>query len=117
VVGATQAEVKGPDGTVTQTPVIDGLATFYASRVGYYDVAAKGPAGATMARIELAANLASPGESDIAPSTELLLGGKKLAEPEAFAITRSRKLWTYLILLAMALIVMEWVTYHRRITV
>jgi hypothetical protein len=41
VVGATQAEVKGPDGTLTQTPVIDGLATFYASKVGYYDVAAK----------------------------------------------------------------------------
>ncbi len=117
VVGATQAEVKGPDGTVTQTPVIDGLATFYASRVGYYDVAAQGAGGGTMAQIELAANLASPGESDIAPSTELLLGGKKLETPEAFAITRSRKLWTYLILLAMALIVMEWVTYHRRITV
>jgi Ca-activated chloride channel homolog len=117
VVGATAAEVKGPDGALTQTPVIDGLATFYASRVGYYDVAAKGVAGATMARIELAANLASPGESDIAPSTELLLGGKKLEEPEAFAITHSRKLWTYLILLAMALIAMEWVTYHRRITV
>jgi Ca-activated chloride channel family protein len=117
VVGATQAEVKGPDGAISQTPVIDGLATFYASRVGYYDVAAKGVAGATMAQIELAANLASPGESDIAPSTELLLGGKQLEEPEAFAITRSRKLWTYLILLAMALIAMEWVTYHRRITV
>jgi Ca-activated chloride channel homolog len=117
VVGATQAEVKGPDGTLTQTPVIDGLATFYASKVGYYDVAAKGVAGATIAQIELAANLASPGESDIAPSTELLLGGKKLEEPEAFAISRSRKLWTYLILLAMALIAMEWITYHRRITV
>jgi hypothetical protein len=117
VIGATAAEVKGPDGTVTQTPVIDGLATFYASKVGYYDVAAQGAGGGTMAQIELAANLASPGESDIAPSTELLLGGKQLAEPEAFSITRSRKLWTYLILLAMALIVMEWVTYHRRITV
>ncbi|HWU87785.1 MAG TPA: VWA domain-containing protein [Kofleriaceae bacterium] len=117
VVGATEAEVKGPDGTVTHTPVIEGLATFYGARVGYYDVAAKAPNGRVMAQIELAANLASPGESDIAPSAELVLGGKKLAEPEAFAITRSRKLWTYLVLLAMALIVMEWVTYHRRITV
>jgi len=117
VVGATQAEVKGPDGVITQTPVIDGLATFYGSRVGYYDVQAKSAGGATMAQIELAANLASPGESDIAPSSELVLGGKKLEEPEAFAISHSRKLWTYLILLAMALIAMEWVTYHRRITV
>jgi hypothetical protein len=117
VVGATEAEVKGPDGTITKTPVLDGLATFYGARVGYYDVTAKDGKGNPVAQIELAANLASPSESDIAPSTELSLGDKKLAAPEAFAITRSRKLWIYLILFAMALIVMEWVTYHRRITV
>jgi hypothetical protein len=117
VVGATEAEVKGPDGTVTKTPILDGLATFYGARVGYYDVTAKDGKGNPIAQIELAANLASPTESDIAPSTELSLGDKKLQKPEAFAITRSKKLWIYLILFAMALIVMEWVTYHRRITV
>ncbi|HEY5934593.1 MAG TPA: hypothetical protein VIU61_08160, partial [Kofleriaceae bacterium] len=117
VVGATEAEVRGPDGSVTKVPVIDGLATFYGNKVGYYDVAAKGEDGKVMAELSLAANLASPMESDIAPSSDLALGGKKLEAPEAFAITRSRKLWIYLILLAMGLIVMEWVTYHRRITV
>ena len=117
VVGATEAEVKGPDGSITKTPIIDGLATFYGSRVGYYDVTAKNLKGAPIAQIELAANLASTFESDIAPSTELSLAGRKLEAPEAFAITRSRKLWIYLILFAMTLIVMEWVTYHRRITV
>ena len=44
-VGAVQADVTAPDGTVTKTPVIDGLATFYASHVGYYDIAAKQPDG------------------------------------------------------------------------
>jgi hypothetical protein len=117
VVGATEAEVKGPDGSVTRTPVLDGLATFYGSHVGYYDLTAKGPDGSVMSQIQLAANLASPTESDIAPSTELKLGGKKLAAPEAFAITHSQKLWIYILLLAGALIVTEWVTYHRRITV
>lgn len=117
VVGATEAEVKDSAGVTTRTPVIDGLATFYASHVGYYDLAAKTPDGKTLAQIELAANLASTTESDIAPSTELTLGGKKLEAPEAFAITRSQKLWIYLILLAMGLIIVEWVTYHRRITV
>ncbi len=117
VVGATEADVIAPDGTVTRTPVIEGLATFYGTRVGYYELAAKSPKGVTIAQIQLAANLASPGESDIAPSSELTLGGKKLEAPEAFAITHSRKIWIYLILLAMGLIVMEWVTYHRRITV
>jgi hypothetical protein len=124
VVGATEAEVTyladgspQPGAGVTKTPVIDGLATFYASRVGYYELAAKGPKGATIAQIELAANLSSPIESDIAPSTELTLGGKKLEAPEAFAISRSQKLWIYLVLFAMGLIFVEWITYHRRITV
>jgi hypothetical protein len=117
VVGATEADVRGPDAQVTHTPVLDGLATFYGSKVGYYDLTAKDASGQPMAQIQLAANLASPSESDIAPSTELTLGGKKLAAPEAFAITHSQKLWIYLILLAGVLIVTEWVTYHRRMTV
>jgi Ca-activated chloride channel family protein len=117
VVGATEADVRGPDGTITHTPVLDGLATFYGSRVGFYDLTAKAADGSELSRIQLAANLSSPAESDIAPSTELTLGGKKLAAPEAFAITHSRKLWLYIILLAGVLIVTEWVTYHRRITV
>jgi hypothetical protein len=97
--------------------VIDGLATFYGQKVGYYDVVAKGADGKPMAQIMLAANLANAAESDIAPSSELRLGGRKLEAPEAFAITHSQKLWIYLLLLATGLIVLEWVTYHRRITV
>ena len=117
VVGATDAEVTGPDGTVTHTPVIDGLATFYGAHVGFYGVAAKAPDGKVMAQIQLAANLASAAESDIAPSSTLTLGGKKLQAPEAFELTRSQKLWWYFVFLAIALIVTEWITYHRRITV
>jgi len=120
VVGATEAEVRGPDGKVAKTPVIDGLATFYGTRVGYYDLAAKAPDGSVLARVELAANLASPEESDIAPSEKLTLGGTaghQLAEPEAFEITHSQKLWIYLIVFAAGLILVEWITYHRRITV
>jgi hypothetical protein len=120
VVGATEAEVRGPDGQLTHTPVIDGLATFYGARVGYYDLAAKASDGSVLARVELAANLSSPGESDIAPSEKLTLGGtpgKLLQEPDAFAISHSRKLWIYLISFAAGLILVEWITYHRRITV
>jgi hypothetical protein len=120
VVGATEADVRGPDGQLTHTPVIDGLATFYGGHVGYYDLAAKAPDGSVLARIELAANLASPEESDIAPSAKLTLGGaggKQLVEPEAFAISHSQKLWIYLIVLAAGLVLVEWITYHRRITV
>ncbi len=117
VVGATEAEVKGPDGSLTKVPVIDGFATFYASHVGYYDLSAKAQDGHVMAQIELATNLASVTESDIAPSTSLALGGKKLGPPPTFAISHSKKWWTYILLAAAALILLEWITYHRRITV
>jgi hypothetical protein len=116
-VGADHADVTNPDGSLTKTPVIDGLATFYAPHVGYYDLSAKTPEGKAIAGITLAANLASASESDIAPSATLSLAGKKLEAPAAFSITHSQKLWIYLVLLALGLIVLEWVTYHRRITV
>lgn len=114
---AVVAEVKAPDGTVTRTPVLDGLATFYGNRVGYYEVTAFDEKNKPVANISLAANLASPNESEIAPSAKLSLGGKALQAPEAFAISRSQKLWWYFIAIAMLLILAEWITYHRRITV
>lgn len=117
VVGAREAEVRGPDGTVTHTPVLDGLATFYGTRVGFYDLSARSPNGDSTAHIRLAANLASPNESAIAPARELTLAGKTLQPPDAFAPSHSRKLWTYIVLLAAGLLVAEWITYHRRITV
>ncbi|HEY1552380.1 MAG TPA: VWA domain-containing protein [Kofleriaceae bacterium] len=116
-VGATEAIVSDPDGTTTKTPVIDGLATFYPMHVGYYSLTPLGSDGKPLPGITLAANLASPSESNITPSSKLTLGGKQLAEPEAFAITHSQKLWIYLVLLALGFIVLEWITYHRRITV
>jgi Ca-activated chloride channel homolog len=116
-VGATEAIVSDPDGTTMNTPVIDGLATFYATHVGYYSLTPIGSDGKPLPGITLAANLASASESNIAPSSTLTLAGKQLQAPEAFAITHSQKLWIYLVLLALAFIVLEWVTYHRRITV
>ncbi len=116
-VNATEAIVSDPDGTTMKTSVIDGLATFYANHVGYYSLTPIGADGKPLPGITLAANLASPSESNIAPSSKLTLAGKQLAEPEAFAITHSQKLWIYLVLLALGFIVLEWITYHRRITV
>ena len=43
--------------------------------------------------------------------------GQQLAAPDAFAVSRSQKLWIYVIMVAAGLILVEWITYHRRITV
>jgi hypothetical protein len=109
---AREATVTGPDGNARPAPVVDGVATFYADQVGFYTLEAPGVTG-----LALAANLSSPGESAIAPAASLTLGGKELTAPEAFAVTRTRTLWAYLVLGVLLLLVIEWVTYHRRITV
>jgi hypothetical protein len=116
--GLREANLIAPDGTTLQkAPVLDGLATFYADHVGVWQLSAKFPDGSELPTMQLAANLANPSESTIAPAAKLELGGQTLREPEAFAITHTQKLWIYVLLGVIALLGIEFVTYHRRITV
>ena len=46
-----------------------------------------------------------------------MLGGKKLEAPAKFAVSARRELWVYLIWFVVLLLGIEWITYHRRITV
>lgn len=127
VVAATAVDIKAPDGSDLIAPVMDGLASFYAPCVGFYELRVRNAPGTPLATapsatpgaplLLLAANLANAAESDIAPSAELKIGQQTLQAPEAFAVTRSQKLWIYIVLLAGLLIAIEWITYHRRITV
>jgi hypothetical protein len=120
VSGVTEATVVGPDGAKTRAPVADGVATFYAASIGFHEIQvhdAADPGGDPIATRELAANLSSPEESDIAPAAKLLLGGKELSAPQAFEVTIQRRFWTFLLAIVLVLLVAEWITYHRRITV
>jgi len=129
VVGVTEAEVVGPDGAKTRAPVSDGVASFYAASIGFHELrvfppspdgsggAADDPSGQPIAVRELAANLSSPEESDIGPAAKLILGGKELAAPDAFETTIQRRFWTILLVIVLLLLGVEWITYHRRITV
>jgi hypothetical protein len=45
------------------------------------------------------------------------MAGKTLEPPPTFAVSARRDLWLYVILGVIALLCIEWVTYHRRITV
>jgi von Willebrand factor type A domain len=115
-----EAELTAPDGVrKTLTPVVDGLATFYADAVGVWRMRARLPDGTPLPALDLAANLANPAESTIAPAPPpgLVLGGHTLARPAAFAITRNQELWIYFLIAAVVLLSLEWITYHRRITV
>ena len=116
VVGASEAEVTSPTGRTSRAPLSDGFATFYAGEVGVHDLVAK-DGDRVLAEVKLAANLSSPTESDIAPSTELNAGGVALEAPDEFTASHRRSIWIYLVLAAVLLLCLEWVTFNRRVTV
>lgn len=116
VVGASEAEVTSPTGRRSRAPLADGFATFYASEVGVHDLVAR-EGERVLAEVKLAANLSSPTESDIEPSTELNAGGQKLEAPDAFSASHRRSIWIYLVLAVVLLLCVEWVTFNRRVTV
>ncbi len=87
---------------------------FLADQPGLYTVVAEGER-----RLRVAVNLASAERSsvndsglasgEITAAASIVVAG---AEPGP-----SEELWIFLLLLALVLVVAEWVTYHRRLTV
>lgn len=78
------------------------------------NVASGGPPATTTA---FAANLLDAEESSIEPAKELVVHGKKAGTIVGFQIGVRREIWIYLLIAAIVLTAVEWVTYHRRITV
>jgi hypothetical protein len=116
VFGVPEVDVELPNQRHTRAPVTEGHASFYGHTIGIHRLTARAD-GQVVAQIELAANLANPAESQVAPQRALTLGGKELPAPEGFGVTVRRTLWLYLALAALVLLCIEWITYHRRITV
>ena len=77
--------------------------------VGVYEVSA----GDGAWRTRFAANLLSADESRIRPRADLTLGGG-VAEASARAVQGRRELWRPLLLLALGVLLLEWLLYHRR---
>ena len=64
-----------------------------------------------------AANLLDAEESAIEPAKELVVDGKTAGTLSGFQIGVRREIWIYLLIAAIILTAIEWITYHRRITV
>ncbi|MEZ4223592.1 MAG: VWA domain-containing protein [Polyangiaceae bacterium] len=113
--GAESAQLKRPDGKVLTVPVKEGRAIYLGDRAGFYELTAQ--MEPEPVKSMFAANLVSPDESQIEPAKELKLGGKALAMPGGFTAGVRRELWLYLLIAALIVSVVEWLTYHRRVTV
>lgn len=109
---ARTVQVTRPDGGQVVAPVSDGRALVHGVLAGIYRV--EGAAGATR---QIAANLADPVESQVGPRPHLVLGGRTLERPSGFGVGLRREIWIYLLLAAVLLTLVEWLTYNRRVTV
>ncbi|HKY39809.1 MAG TPA: VWA domain-containing protein [Polyangiaceae bacterium] len=103
-----------PGGAKHSVPVSDGRAVFRGELAGFYKLSG-GSDDALLG--EFAANLSDLPESRIAPQKELLLAGKKASAVSIAPVSLRSEIWIYLLLAVIAVSVVEWITYHRRVTV
>jgi hypothetical protein len=103
-----------PGGLKHAVPVSDGRAVFRGELAGFYKLSG----GADDAPLgEFAANLSDLDESRILPQKELVLAGKKASAVSIAAVSLKSEVWIYLLLAVLAISLVEWITYHRRLTV
>ena len=109
--GVQQLELTAPDGTHTTLPVSDGHFVFSPGQAGFYTL----DAGAET-RV-LAANLSPASDRSIAPVQQLTVAGSK-SLPARRAETRlPSDIWWLLVLAVVAVLSVEWLSFHRRWTV
>ncbi|QDG54124.1 VWA domain-containing protein [Persicimonas caeni] len=108
--GADKATVTTPTGEQTEVPVYNGRAVFNGDQTGFYTVAT---ADETKT---IAANLSNLRESRIAPG-DLELGKAKVDQDADSLIFERNELWIWAILALVLLLLIEWATYNRRVTV
>ena len=116
--GVTRVRVQAPEAESDEIPVDKGRIRLRALVPGIYSITALDGdvAGAT---VELAVNQASVDASDLHSRLEDLdvpqaADAQQPAEP---APVTEGPLWTVIMLIAAAVIALEWATYHRRVTV
>lgn len=111
-----EVRVREPGGGELKLPVQDSKVFIFGATAGPYTISAPGPGGSERKQV-IAGNLADFDESRIKPRPALVLGGRTLEAPSGFGIALRREIWVYLLLAALGLILVEWLTYNRRITV
>ncbi len=107
------ATLKSPRGEELTVAVKNGYATFFGEEAGFYELL-----GADEKPVHtFAANLSNLNESHLSPAPQLALGEVNAGAVEGFAKGVRRELWLTLLLLVMAVSLLEWFSYHRRVTV
>ena len=121
---AVRLQPPGDAARVGLEPANDGRIAFGPiRRAGLYQASWAGPAGAGDAtdggRVTrtYAANLLDPRESDIAAAPLLRLSGEPVVLQDADETEATIRLWPWAILLALAILMLEWYIYNRKVHV
>jgi von Willebrand factor type A domain/Aerotolerance regulator N-terminal len=112
---AETATVLSPGGQERVVPIKDGRAVFLGQRTGFYTLTTREDADEET--LMFAANLSDPLESAIAPQAELMVGDRQAKPVAGFEIGVRREIWMNLLAAVLLVAALEWLTYHRRLTV
>jgi hypothetical protein len=112
--GVESAELVTPRGEKLTVPVKEGRAAYFGNQAGFYRLHVS---GAEPFEHEFAANLADPEESRITPQAKLEAAGKATSVAVAGTPGVRNRFWAYLLLGVVVISVLEWFSYHRRVTV
>lgn len=122
--GASNARIEVPGGerlSLAASP--DGLVAFAPVRsAGVYRIRWDGATAATDESAggpmrSYAANLLDPQESDITPDDQVVLASRTVAAAQGGSASGQRKLWTWLLLAALGVMLLEWFIYNRKVYV
>jgi hypothetical protein len=107
-----EISVRWPSGEERTLPAYDGTAVLYGDEPGFYQITA----GSTV--FEVAGNLSDADESAIRPADPLVLGEVPIStELPDEGPTSDYDPWLLMVLAAFVLLMLEWMTWNRRITV
>lgn len=123
--GSREVRLTLPDRTrIDLVPAADGSVAYGPIRkIGLYSVSWKGTPGATdqvvddRARRVIAANLMDPEESDISARKSVAMAREVVEAKEGGSERQRKRLWPWLILGALAVIMLEWFVYNKKVHV
>lgn len=111
--GQPSVTLTGPGALRRPLVVRNGVASFFGQTAGFYELR-----GANDEPIsKFAANFVDPVESTLEVRSELKLGSVAATPPSGFSPGLKRELWAAILLVVVLVSVIEWFTFHRRVTV
>ncbi|MCC6230345.1 MAG: VWA domain-containing protein [Phycisphaerales bacterium] len=123
--GASNVTIESPAGESSRLEAAaDGRVVFGPIRaMGFYRVSWTGSSGPTDSQRDgrnerfFAANLLDSRESDAASADKLELASRPVAAQDALETKGTRKLWPWFLLGALAVVMLEWFVYNRKVHV